>query len=186
MGAMASDREHILLLTGRPGVGKTTVLRRVTELLDDWRLRGFYTEEIRDESGRQGFRAVTLDGDATVIARADGSTGPRVGKYTVDVPAIDQVVEATLGRRKAGADAYVVDEIGKMECLSGAFLGAMSDLLDRPEPLLATVARAGRGLISEVKQRPDSRLVEVTPSNRDDLPERIVAWLQTHHPAQPS
>ena len=80
----------------------------------------------------------------------------------------------------------MVAEIGKMECLSGAFLGAMNDLLNRTEPLLATVARSGRGLIDEVKQRPDSRLVEVTRANRDDLPERIVAWLRAHRPERPS
>jgi nucleoside-triphosphatase len=183
---MGRDREHILLLTGRPGVGKTTVIRRVIELLSGWSLRGFYTEEIREDGGRKGFRAVSVDGDETVIARADGSTGPRIGRYTVDVPAIDEIVEEALGGRKDTADVYVVDEIGKMECLSGSFLGAMNDLVNRSEPVVATVARSGRGLIDEVKQRPDSRLVEVTRANRDDLPERIVGWLQAHRPGRPS
>jgi nucleoside-triphosphatase THEP1 len=35
----------ILLLTGAPGVGKTTVLRKVAAGLPDRRLAGFYTED---------------------------------------------------------------------------------------------------------------------------------------------
>ena len=37
-----------LLITGTPGVGKTTVIRRVAERLEPERTRGFYTEEIRE------------------------------------------------------------------------------------------------------------------------------------------
>jgi nucleoside-triphosphatase THEP1 len=35
-----------LLLIGPPGCGKTTVIRRVVELLKARRLAGFYTQEI--------------------------------------------------------------------------------------------------------------------------------------------
>jgi nucleoside-triphosphatase len=35
------------LLSGPPGCGKTTVLRRLAERLGDLRLAGFYTQEIR-------------------------------------------------------------------------------------------------------------------------------------------
>jgi nucleoside-triphosphatase len=49
-----------LLLTGRPGVGKTTVIKKVAEALGD-RAGGFYTEEIRGAEGRRrGFQLVTL------------------------------------------------------------------------------------------------------------------------------
>lgn len=182
---MSANDTHILLLTGRPGSGKTSVLRRVAEHLDGWHLQGFYTEEIRENGTRQGFRAVTMAGDEAVIARADRAGKPRIGKYAVDVPAIDEVVEATL-RDGAEAEAVLIDEIGKMECLSGSFLDAVTDLLDQPVPIVATVARQGRGLISAVKERPDARIVEVTRDNRDDLPDKIVAWLETRRPGRPS
>ena len=182
---MSTNDVHILLLTGRPGSGKTTVLRRVAEQLRDWHVEGFYTEEIRENGTRQGFRAVTLDGDEAVIARADRAGKPRIGKYAVDVPAIDEIVESTL-RTGAQAEAVLIDEIGKMECLSGSFLDAVTRLLDQPVPIVATVARQGRGLISAVKERSDARIVEVTSEHRDELPARIVAWLEARRPGRPS
>ena len=69
-----------LLLTGRPGVGKTTVIKKVAEALGD-QAGGFYTEEIRGADGRRrGFRLVALDGDKAVMALIDlrGAGRPRV------------------------------------------------------------------------------------------------------------
>lgn len=39
------------------------------------------------------------------------------------------------------------------------------------------VAREGDGYIARVKGRPDVELWEVTRSNRDELPVRVLAWL---------
>jgi len=84
-----------LLLTGSPGVGKTTALRRVCDTLQIQPIRGFYTEEMRVGGARQGFRLVTFDGEQRMIA--DVRRGPpRVGKYGVDVAAIDAVARRVL------------------------------------------------------------------------------------------
>jgi nucleoside-triphosphatase len=72
---------------------------------------------------------------------------------------------------------YLVDEIGKMECLSVRFIAAMRALLKSPMTLVATVALKGSGFIAEIKQRKDSLLWEVTRENRDGFPARILAWL---------
>ena len=48
----------VLLLTGVPGIGKTTVIRRAADRLKGRRLGGFYTEEIREQGDRRGFRLV--------------------------------------------------------------------------------------------------------------------------------
>jgi len=172
---------HILLLTGHPGVGKTTVLRKAAELLGSWRVAGFFTEEIREGLVRTGFRGVSFAGGLeTVIARADDPGQPRVGRYRVDVAAIDEIAGATLRVDQDEADAVLIDEIGRMECLASEFLDSVTDLLDTPLPVVATVAREGAGLIAEVKNRPDALLWEVTPDNRDRLPAEVVAWLQDH------
>jgi nucleoside-triphosphatase len=167
----------LLLLTGPPGVGKTTALRRVCEALRIEPMRGFYTEEVRVGGTRQGFRLVTLDGEQCMIADVGRPGSPRVGKYGVDVAAIDAVARRVLAPDPAVA-LFVIDEIGKMECLSQGFVGAVRTLLALGRPLLATVALTGGGLIEEVKRDPRARLVQLTRDNRDRLPGEIAHILQ--------
>jgi nucleoside-triphosphatase len=169
-------RGRLLLLTGLPGAGKTTVLRRVSERLAHRRAKGFYTEEMRSGGQREGFRLVTFDGQRSVIAHIGFRTGPRVGRYRVDVAAIDHAAGTALG---PGADVYLVDEIGKMECLSSGFVGAIGALLEGTAPMVATVAKRGGGLIEEVKDPADVEVWEVTPANRGGLPERVLQWLSS-------
>lgn len=167
---------HVLLLTGSPGIGKTTAIRKVAECLTDHCLGGFYTEEIRNHGKRQGFRLVTFGGQETVIAHVDFSKTQRISKYGVDVARIDAMVEHSLGLNRT-VDVYLVDEIGKMECLSHRFIAAMRELLDSKKSVVATVAQKGRGFIAEVKQRKDADLWELTHNNRDEIPEQVVAWI---------
>ena len=168
---------RLLLLTGSPGVGKTTALRRVVGALGIEPLRGFYTEEIRAGGTRQGFRLVTLDGEQCVIADVRRPGPPRVGKYGVDVAAIDAVARRALTPDSAVA-LFVIDEIGKMECHSRVFVDAVRALLAAERPLLATVALSGGGLIEEVKNHRGARLVRVTHENRERLPGDMARLLQ--------
>ena len=160
-----------LLVTGRPAIGKTTVIRHLAERLSSLKLAGFYTEEIRRAGQRQGFRAVTFSGDESVLAHVDFSYRARVGRYRVDVAGFEDLVMPELRRP---ADLLLIDEIGKMECFSSAFVSGMGQLLDGPTPIVATVAVSAGGFIGEVKSRPDVEIVEVTHDNRDDLPGRLV------------
>lgn len=169
---------HRLLLTGRPGVGKTTVVRRLAELLGDWKLAGFFTLEMRRDGRREGFRAITFDDREWVIAHVAFSGPPRVGKYGVDVAAINDLADHTLAD-SAEIDLFIVDEIGKMECQSEAFVRRFRRLLDSGHLLVATVAEHGTGLIAEVKRREDNALWQVTADNRDVLPERIASWVRS-------
>jgi nucleoside-triphosphatase len=110
------------------------------------------------------------------MAHVDIRGRSRVGRYGVDVEAIDRVVKTELAL-EPGIDLYVVDEIGKMECLSARFVAAVEALLDSGCPLLATVAQRGAGFIADAKARSDVEIWEVTRSNRDHLPEKIQARL---------
>ncbi len=101
----------------------------------------------------------------------------QVGKYTVDVAAVDRLTEAAL-RPAPETTVYLVDEIGRMECLSRRFVTALRSLLASGNLVVATVARKGGGLIREVKGRDDVQVWEVTRANRDDLPGKVLAWLQ--------
>ena len=172
-----SSTRHVLLLTGRPGVGKTVVVRKVAASLPGWRLAGFYTEEIRVAGQRQGFRAVTFDGSERIMAHLNLRGSHRVGKYGVDVSVIDQLADAELNLNPE-VNLYLVDEIGKMESLSQRFIAAMRELLNSRPLVLATIAQRGGGFIEKAKQAKGAELLEVTRANRDELPERVLAWLR--------
>ena len=167
-----------LLITGPPGVGKTTVVQKIAASLAGWRLAGFYTEEIRDAGRRRGFRAVTFDGSVTTIAHERIGGPHRVGKYGVDISAIDALAAAALTATPS-TDACLVDEIGKMECLSSVFVVAARRLLDGPTPFVATVGLRGGGFIAEVKRRSDVEVWKVTRANRDRVPQSAVARLRS-------
>jgi nucleoside-triphosphatase len=92
------------------------------------------------------------------------------------VAAIDKAADELL-LPAAGPDIYLVDEIGKMECYSTRFIGAMRCLLDGDRRVIATIGKKGTGFISEVKQRRDCRLWEITRENRDAMPQRVLDWL---------
>ncbi len=170
------ETRRALLLTGRPGVGKTTVVRRVAEALPRFRLGGFYTEEVRERGRRRGFRAVTFDGWTRAIADVDHPGPTRVGRYGVDVAAVDALVARTLAA-PADVDLLLIDEVGKMECCSAAFVAAVRRLLASPTPMVVTVAERGGGFVGEVRGLGGAGIWTVTRGNRDALPGRVVEWL---------
>ena len=168
---------HFLLLTGVSGVGKTTVIRKVAMALrQQHHIGDLYTEEMREAGTRKGFRLTAFNQHQGVIAHEGFDSRKRVGKYGVDV--------ATIGYLAAGAlisdvpiEIYLIDEIGKMECLSDIFVERTLALLTSEGPLIATVAKQGGGLIEMVKQWPGSELWEITRANRDSLVEEILQWI---------
>ena len=167
-----------LLLVGRPGIGKTTVIKAVAASLGD-RAGGFYTEEILGPGGRKGFRLATLDGREAVMAHVNlrDARRPRVGRYGVDVRAIERVGVAALRRAMQEGHIVVVDEIGKMELFCGPFKDAVLQAVGGPQPVLATVMARPNPWVDSLKAMPNVTQWEVSAGNRDGLAERVVRWL---------
>jgi nucleoside-triphosphatase len=170
-----------LLLTGRPGSGKTTVIRKVIAELGD-RAGGFYTEEITGPGGRKGFRLITLDGREAVMAHKDirGPNVPRVGRYGVDVKALERVGVTALQRAMRAGKIVVVDEIGKMELFSTLFqTTVMEAILGRPL-VLGTIMQKPYIEADVFKTLAQVTIWEVEARTRDALPGQALAWVQTH------
>jgi nucleoside-triphosphatase len=167
-----------LLLEGRPAVGKTTVARRLAGLLREAGvpLAGFVTEELREGRRRVGFAVTTFDDARAVLAHVDLPGPPRVGKYGVDLPAFERLALPALASAHDRA-VVIVDELGKMELASEAFRAAVSELLDQPPAVVATVHVARHPFTDRLKRRPAVELMRVTARNRDELPARLAARL---------
>jgi len=166
-----------LLLTGPPGVGKTTLVKRiVVKLTGTLRCSGFITQEVRDDSGaRVGFDIVTLDGRVAPLSRKGRAEGPRVGDYRVDLGSLEEVAVPAMAR--PGADLVVVDEVGLMEIASPLFRAELLRLMDGDVHMLATIRRAREPFCDGVKSRPDVEVVEVATGNRDALVEMLAVRL---------
>ncbi len=166
-----------ILLTGLPGCGKTTAITKIVAQLDIEKVAGFYTQEIRENDVRKGFLWNRLDGAAGVLAHVDIKKRFKVGKYGVDVAGFEEAVVPILNADKTDAELFVIDEIGKMECFSQRFVAAVRTLFASNKSVLATVARKGGGLISEVKSLPRVKLLNLTRDNWDKTVAEILSIL---------
>jgi nucleoside-triphosphatase len=161
-----------ILITGAPGIGKTTLVRGVAAKLAELRPVGFTTEEIRRQGVRVGFVLSDLAGRQRVLSHREFGGPHRVGPYGVDVAGFEAFLEG-IPFFDPLARVIVVDEIGKMECFSTAFRELVVRLLEGKKPFVASVAKKGGGLMADVKSSPGVMLFEVTRLSRASLPERI-------------
>ncbi|MFZ5452926.1 MAG: nucleoside-triphosphatase [Thermodesulfobacteriota bacterium] len=169
---MTADQKLRILLTGPPRCGKTTVVQKVVHLFTG-KAAGFYTREVRERGERVGFEIVTLDGRVAGLSHVDFPGPLRVGRYGVDLDGFHRLALPAMAYQP-GIELIIVDEIGKMECLSSRFVEAMERLWAAPAPLLVTVAEKGGGYIQTVKEKPDKNLITITPAIREQLPEKIL------------
>ncbi len=163
-----------VLLEGRPGSGKTTVARRLVSLLDDAQVEvcGFFTEEIRKSGRRVGFRIETTAGVRGTLAHVEIAGPPRVSRYGVDLEELERIALPALSEAQRGR-VVVIDELGKMELASERFRDAVSRLLEREVPLVATVHAYRHPFTDALKRREGVELEQVTRQDRDRLPERL-------------
>jgi nucleoside-triphosphatase len=162
------DARKNLFVTGRPGVGKTTLIRRVlSDLGVD--AGGFTTHEIREAGKRVGFAVTDLRGPAGVLAHVDFQSEHRVGKYGVNRADLERVGVAALESAVAGAALIVMDEIGRMELCSPGFQKAVLQALDSPKPVLGTIQESGNPFLDGVRARVDVEVLRVTEGNRSSL-----------------
>ncbi|ABM80747.1 nucleoside-triphosphatase [Hyperthermus butylicus] len=164
-----------VVVTGRPGVGKTTLFWKVVRKLMDEGVvvKGFYCPEVRGQQGyRIGFKIVLLDGSGEAwLARREGCNGPRVGRYYT-CPEAETIASRVLGEL-GKADLIAIDEIGPMELRLAGVRRTIYRVLDSGKPGLFVVHERLSDPYILARLKPSGVWFHVTIENRDVLPEKV-------------
>jgi nucleoside-triphosphatase len=168
--------KRVLLLTGRPGTGKTALIK---ETLARTKVKGggFYTEEIRTGGVRQGFKLVTLDGQEAILAHVGISSSYQVSKYRVDTDSLNRVGVSALRQALKETDLIVIDEIGKMELLLPRFREAVTQALNSGKKVLGTIMLNPHPFADEIKRHLEVEVLPVTRENRTEVMRKVLNWL---------
>ncbi len=161
-------RQIKIAITGLPGTGKTTLIRRLSSFLQERgiELAGFYTVELREGGKRVGFDIVTLPQERRIPLARVGSGRARVGRYRVLVENLDEVCRGMLSSSQPAL--YIVDELGKMELFSSEFLKLMDRVL-KGNFLLTYGKKLRHPIKDRLLRLPDLENFEINPSNREEL-----------------
>jgi nucleoside-triphosphatase THEP1 len=174
------------LLTGSPGVGKTTIIEKIIEMGLPV-AGGFTTSEIRQGGRRLGFRVTplppraALPGSRTtsgILAHVGSKGRHRVGKYGVNVDEFEAIGVAALESARERKGWIVIDEMGRMELYSARFRKVVREILDGPTPALGVIQARRDPFLDAIRAGKRTRTIEVTLRNRDVLPAQLFELLQ--------
>jgi nucleoside-triphosphatase len=167
----------VYLLTGQPGTGKTSLIKQVVAGFPS-KAGGFYTEEIRRQGTRLGFKLVTLNGQEAILAHIDFNKRFRVGKYGVDVSVMDKVGVPALRQAAGQCDLVVIDEIGKMELFSSAFREAVAEIIGSGKRVLGTIMFQANPFADAIKRQTQVNVVNVTRASYNQILEELRGWVK--------
>lgn len=162
----------VILLTGPPGIGKSTVIQQVVTRLEA-QAGGFYTQEVRRADERIGFEIVTIAGQTVTLATRESTPAfareASLGRYRVNLAAIDEVAIPALQSAMAQGQVIIIDEIGPMELFSSLFCQLVQQILDSNAPTTGTIVQRSHPFANRVKVHPRVQTIQVTLANRNEL-----------------
>jgi nucleoside-triphosphatase len=167
----------LLVVTGAPGVGKTTLMTRLIERLRarGVRVGGIISYEKRHLGRRVGFEILALSsGERGMLATESHGLGPRVGRYVVNLETLARVAAPSILEAIRSADVIVVDEVGPMELFSPEFRRAVEACLESDKTLLMVVHERSRDpLVRRIREEAGGDVVVVDAESRDSLVEPL-------------
>lgn len=167
-----------VLITGLPGVGKTTL---VAEVLNRYpsKFGGFYTKEVRTGGIREGFKICTTEGTEKLFASVNFTSKYKVSKYAVDLEVLESVGVKSLLDALKNKKIILIDEIGKMECFSSKFKDVVLQCFSSNKKVLATIKLAYDEFTRKLKLFPNTKVLELTKQNYTEIKEFLFCWVKT-------
>lgn len=169
----------IIVLTGEPGIGKTTIVKNLVKELKE-KAKGFYTEEVRQNRQRIGFRVVNLNGNSKIFASKTFTSKFLVGSYGVNITYFEETIKDLLEEKSFDKDKiYIIDEVGKMELFSKKFKDFIKKLITMPNlnAVITIPIRDTDSIIAEIRRLKGSYLLKIDKETRDLALENILAIL---------
>lgn len=157
-----------ILITGRPGSGKTTLIREISQRICG-KAGGFYTEEIREAGRRIGFKVKALDGKTGLLSGIDVKSPHKVGKYKVDLEDFESIALPAIEGALCNSKIVIIDEIGPMELFSAKFKEIVLKALDSPSAVIATIKLKGSKFIDKIRSRGDIILFDISQTDKKDI-----------------
>lgn len=166
----------MILLTALPRTGKSTAIKKIVNMLGVDNCGGFYTEEIRENDERVGFRIKTITGKTAILAHVDYDSEYRISRYGVDLKTFENICLDELEEALSNDSIkyLIIDEIGPMQLFSDKYKELLVRLLDCDKVIIGTVFMNSYEWLDDFKKRDGVNLVEITFDNRDSMPLKIV------------
>lgn len=166
----------MILLTALPRTGKSTAIKKIVNMLGINNCGGFYTEEIRENDERVGFRIKTLSGKMGILSHINIDSEYRVSKYGVDLDTFEKLCLEELKNAISNKNIkyIIIDEIGPMQLFSSEYKDLLINLLKSNKQVIGTIYMNNYEWLDDFKKKDGIELIEITLENRDKLPLQIV------------
>lgn len=166
-----------VFITGIPGVGKTTLLKKLAHDLSMLVIKGFYKEKIIEDDLIRGYRVVSFDYHDQILAHLFIEGPNKSDGFGVNLEGFEKFILPQMEKINL-VDLFIFDEIGKMECMSGLFCKKLEEILAAPIPVIATYSHHSAFDLKKLKKRKDSTFLQMTTKNRDNIWKEVLLAIE--------
>ncbi|MCX7784736.1 MAG: NTPase [candidate division WOR-3 bacterium] len=175
-----------ILITGKPRSGKTTLIKKLLSLLPNISFGGFFTEEIKENGKRIGFKIVTTFGEQGVLAHQKYRSSLRISRYGVNLADLEIIGINSLKKALQEKDLIIIDEIGKMELMSDKFKSAIQEIFHKAnrQAVIATIPISNIPFLNHLKSYPNTVVFDTSKQKIEDIIKSCLKSLTKWHDSQ--